>query len=63
MFPDSPPPAAGNKVLTYQGTDIRKRDWAAVHLAGDRNPPLRLWPRLGRYAGEGLRRERGGERG
>jgi hypothetical protein len=42
--------------------DIRKRDWAAVHLAGDRNPPLRLWPRLGRYAGEGLRRERGGER-
>lgn len=42
--------------------DIAKRDWRKVHLDGDRREPVKLWPRLGRYAGEGIRRERGGQR-
>jgi hypothetical protein len=30
--------------------DIRKRDWAKVHLEGDRNPPLTgIFVRMGRW--------------
>jgi hypothetical protein len=40
---------------------IRAKDWAAIHVAGDRREPVpHLWPRLGRYLGSGIRRERGG---
>lgn len=43
---------------------IRSRDWGQVHVEADRRPLLPgLFPRLGRYIGEGSRRERGGLHG
>lgn len=39
---------------------IKATDWGRVHVEGDRRPGVpNLWPRLGRYRGEGMRRERG----
>jgi hypothetical protein len=51
--------------LTQEEQDRRDR-WNRVHLEADRRPLLRgLFPRLGKYQGEGLRRQRGkgGENG
>jgi hypothetical protein len=45
--------------LTPEEQERRER-WKAVHIAADRRPWIRgLFPRLGKYQGEGLRRERG----
>lgn len=39
---------------------VKAKDWDAVHLAGDANEPVDLWPRRWRKAGEATRVERGG---
>jgi hypothetical protein len=46
--------------LTEEQLQSRER-WARVHIEADRRPLLPdLFPRLGRYMGEGARRSRGG---
>lgn len=58
------PPAgpAQIDIAAQARAEIRARDWTRVHVEGDRNPPINLWPRRWLYAGEGSRRERGGFR-
>jgi hypothetical protein len=45
--------------LTQQEQE-RRAHWGRVHMEADRRPLLKgLFPRLGRYMGEGCRREKG----
>lgn len=46
---------------TLTAEEQERRDhWARVHIEADRRPLLSgLFPRLGRYMGEGCRRQRG----
>lgn len=47
------------RTLTPEEEESRAH-WAKVHIAADRRPLLpALFPRLGRYMGEGCRREKG----
>lgn len=55
--------AARWQAMTPEQRQAERARWGQVHLAGDRQPPLPamfgLTARLGRYLGEGRRRERG----
>jgi hypothetical protein len=45
--------------LTPEEQD-RRDHWRKVHIAADRRPWLKtMFPRLGKYQGEGCRREKG----
>lgn len=35
-------------IAALNRADIRERDWAAVHVAGDRAKPLPMWERVKR---------------